>query len=390
MEEKMFIPAKMKVGYNARQDTYTKKLGFIIYQNSKGIYTSEKSWEGWREKKLGVDEYDNVPLEGFVVNKDVGGTKHSYGWNARQEKIRIYDPRGFEIEITTANLLFILSESNCMRGKGLEGEFIYGWQGKTLTLIPTSCAQYQTSVSYSGKQSNKVSTKELIEGALYETKELQKLVYLGRHNVYGDIKWDHYTDVVPGNCHVFAKPVQDPKMKYDNFHAWPDASKISSVISDTTVENYAELLDKLLKLPQVGKFKQLIKNNANWSYERQYYYNLNTMKGEEYNSRRNSTALIQKADGTLFLETAPNVFQAFSLARERKDVSKKDDYMFKWEHVGYILTSSKKYIYENDELVEKSATNPYKGKHLTKAEINAMPWVKLKIETKNGKHLSIH
>ena len=39
-------------------------------------------------------EYDNVPTEGFVLNKKAGG--YSNGWNHRSTYCRVYDPRGFE------------------------------------------------------------------------------------------------------------------------------------------------------------------------------------------------------------------------------------------------------------------------------------------------------
>ncbi|MCY7168922.1 hypothetical protein MK528_11220, partial [Streptococcus gordonii] len=40
---------------------------------------------------IGVEpiEFDNVPTEGFVLNKKVGGTKS--GWNHRSTYCRVYD-----------------------------------------------------------------------------------------------------------------------------------------------------------------------------------------------------------------------------------------------------------------------------------------------------------
>ena len=37
-----FIPEKIKVGYNSRNDTYTKKLAYIIYYDNKGVLRKEK------------------------------------------------------------------------------------------------------------------------------------------------------------------------------------------------------------------------------------------------------------------------------------------------------------------------------------------------------------
>jgi hypothetical protein len=50
--------------------------------------------------------------------------------------VRVYDPRNFEFEISVANLLYILEETSSLKGKGLEGEFVYAWEGKELVLLP--------------------------------------------------------------------------------------------------------------------------------------------------------------------------------------------------------------------------------------------------------------
>jgi len=127
-------------------------------------------------------EFDNVPTEGFVLNKKAGG--YSSGWNHRQTYCRIYDPRGFEFEITIPNLLFILEECNSNKGKGLEGEFVYSWDGKDLVLLPTSSPDFKSSSYFTNAQSKKVSAKDLKPGFIYETKQLQNLVFLGKFDLF--------------------------------------------------------------------------------------------------------------------------------------------------------------------------------------------------------------
>ena len=169
MEKQLFIPKICKVGFNMRSDTYTKKLAYVIYYDSKGKLRKEPSWNGWIQKpgqkvsewiydeKNGQGshndtvlndtyepkEFDNVPTEGFVLNKGVGGQRESWGWNARNEYIRVYDPRGWEFEISIKNLLFILQECTSSQGKGLEGEFVYSWDGKDLVLLPCNSYEYK-------------------------------------------------------------------------------------------------------------------------------------------------------------------------------------------------------------------------------------------------------
>lgn len=42
--EKLYIPKKINVGYNKRSDTYTGKLGYIIYSPEGREYPSSRWW----------------------------------------------------------------------------------------------------------------------------------------------------------------------------------------------------------------------------------------------------------------------------------------------------------------------------------------------------------
>lgn len=47
----IFIPKKINVGFQKRDDTYTGKLAYIIYYDETGKLRKETSWNGWRDKK---------------------------------------------------------------------------------------------------------------------------------------------------------------------------------------------------------------------------------------------------------------------------------------------------------------------------------------------------
>jgi hypothetical protein len=189
--DKIFIPKKIKVGFDEREDTYTKKLAYIIYFDEKGKLRKETSWENWRDKNIPPVEYDNVPTSGFVLNKKVGD--YVSDWNHRHAYVRIYDPRDFEFEITIENLLFILENTSAIKGKGLEGEFVYGWEGKDLILIPTSSPDYQKLTEYNTliHQRNYVKSKNLVIGGTYKTKSDEEWIYMGRFDLYkSDYRWN--------------------------------------------------------------------------------------------------------------------------------------------------------------------------------------------------------
>lgn len=176
----IFVPKKLNVGFQKRDDTYTGKLAYVIYFDETGKLRKEPSWQGWRDKQIPNEIYDNEPIEGFVLNKKVGGDR--YSWNPRQTYTRVYDPRGFEFEITIPNLLWILENCNCIKGKGLEGKFVYGWEGKELLLVPVESPDYKEIEEKSQIRNNNefIAAKDLIVGGTYETIEGEQYVFMGK------------------------------------------------------------------------------------------------------------------------------------------------------------------------------------------------------------------
>ena len=178
MDDKLFIPNKIKVGFQDRSDTYTKKLAYIIYYDAKGVLRKEKSWQSWRDEKIEPEEFDNKPQSGFIINKNIERYKWSH-FSTGRTMIRIYDPRGFEFEITPENLIGILMHCDCLK-RGLDGEYVYAWCGTELALLPVSSQEYQSSKDYTELQSQKISAKDLVPGISYKTKQQKNVTYLGR------------------------------------------------------------------------------------------------------------------------------------------------------------------------------------------------------------------
>lgn len=234
MKDTLFIPTKIKVGFQSRNDTFTKKLAYVTYYDCKGTLRKEKSWNGWIDSKIPQIELDNSPTTGFVLNKKVGGYKSD--WNFRQAHIRVYDPRGFEFEISTENLIFILENVDCIKGKGLDGSFVYSWYGSDLVLLPTSCTEYQSAGKFTQTQALKLLTKTKLQlEKVYTGKSsLDEFVYLGEYPVYF---------------------IHDQKPKYyvfynitkKSYEYLTSLSKLVDANSTTTVSNFAQLVDDFLK-----------------------------------------------------------------------------------------------------------------------------------------------
>jgi hypothetical protein len=256
----LYIPHKIKVGYQKRDDTYTKRLAYVIYFDNKGKLRKETSWNSWRDHKIEPEEFDNTPHSGFVLNKDV---KRSSEWFCSgRNMIRVYDDRGIEFEITTGNLLFILMTTDCMK-RGLTGEFVYAWQGTELVLLPVGCDEYQNSAKFTQLQHTKVSVKALVPGCAYKTRKGEDFIYLGkfewldRATVRDRSAGGHSTVWSAKKKHVF---ISDKGNKGEMRPI--DPSSLAEQNSDVPVSNYAELVEKFTSSARATKAVELIAKKA--------------------------------------------------------------------------------------------------------------------------------
>lgn len=254
---KLHIPPTLCVGYQKREGTYTGRLAFVIYRDAGGTLHQEKSWDAWRDKGLAPREFANEPTEGFVLNKSVGGQRESWGRNARNEYIRVYDPRDFEFEISVPNLGFILGQVGCSPGKGLEGKFVYGWSGPKPVLLPCSSLEYRSSVEFTGLKGKNVPKRDLVVGHTYQTKQLGQWVYLGLHDYYympQRIGWRSKPND-PGSCrqHVFADiSAGAGQLVYEN-----TTGKLAAVASTEPPDNLGRLIELHTRSFRGSKVREL-------------------------------------------------------------------------------------------------------------------------------------
>ncbi|MGG0793688.1 hypothetical protein ABE137_06740 [Brevibacillus laterosporus] len=250
MKSNIFIPKKIKVGFQNRDNTYTKKLAYVIYYDQKDKLRKETSWNSWRDKNIQDVDFINEPISGFVLNKKVGD--YVSDWNHRQAYVRVYDPRDFEFEITIENLLYILENANSIKGKGLEGDFIYGWDGKELVLIPTGSPDYEEISRFNKVVHDQVKLKgkDLKLGGTYLTKENEDWIYLGRFDKWETDYDSKYVDeqgytrypyITKGKAYFFKS-----KTKYgDGIVPIKSLNKMISTVSEECADDYAELMDQL-------------------------------------------------------------------------------------------------------------------------------------------------
>lgn len=297
MNSSIFVPKTINVGYQNRSGTYTGKLAYVIYYDEKGKLRKETSWNGWRDKDIPNDEFDNVPTEGFVLNKKAGD--YSTGWDHRHAYCRVYDPRGFEFEITIENLLYILENANCIKGKGLEGEFIYGWDGKDLVLMPVESPDYKQISEFNKIIHNNetIKAKDLIIGATYLTKDNENWIYIGKFEAFdyweGTNKGKHFWFWHNGS---FAHYKSLPKNKFIKCIDNKCSEKYANIYNNLERNSEYSPYDSSKNEYKYLTFEEFEKRSSSgyWS-ERQFiseYYGRNKYEFEIYPEDKNNNLFV--------------------------------------------------------------------------------------------------
>jgi hypothetical protein len=251
--DNLYIPSKINVGFQNRKDTYTGKLAYVSYVDSKGVFRKQKSWDQWRDQSITPLKLDNTPQEGFCLNKEV----ERYNWShfsSNRSYIRMYDPRGIEFEISPENLIGILTESNCLK-RGLEGKFVYAWNGTELVLLPCVSEEYAKAQKHTERQAQDISTKDLKPGISYTRKDGKEVVFIGKLPVYS-YDYESKTRVCKKKFVFYCEA--DKNTYYDGFEQKSDIKFLAFANSDTAVLNYAELVsmwNNLLRSSKIVNFE---------------------------------------------------------------------------------------------------------------------------------------
>lgn len=263
MKSNLYIPKKIHVGFQKRDDTYTGKLAYVIYEDEKGVLRKKDSWEGWRDKKIKEVVLDNDPTR-FVFNKGV--QRHGYFGSGRSV-MRVYDNRDFEFEISIENLVGILMHSDISKRDIME-DCVFAWAGKDLVLLPVNSEEYRASVEYTDKQSLKVSTKDLVKGYLYEKKKSEgHLMYMGYEEFYDRNGYSNEHKSY-GKKHIFYD------LESETFVV-PSPSTIAKAVLEEVHENFATVNDKLHKsyhLTEMKTFEVRSKKKAKEQYGNTSFY----------------------------------------------------------------------------------------------------------------------
>lgn len=263
MNTNLYIPTKIKVGFQERSDTFTGKLGFLTFYNESNILNKQKSWEKWCNKSFEPYEFDNTPSK-FIINKNI--TRTGY-YNSGRTLARIYDNRGFEFEITMDNLLFILMHSDISK-RDIIQECVYAWDKNQLVLLPTNALEYQTAITFTQKKNLQISETDLVAGNVYVSRNEDKLyLYIGKYKLYKTTENYVYNigQKYVGIKHIFYD-LTTKNFKHINFES------LSSCVSEK-YENFSTVLELFENSNYNNKIISLNTEKIDVNISRKDYYN---------------------------------------------------------------------------------------------------------------------
>lgn len=177
------IPEKYYVGIRATSGSDIP-LGFATPFGTDAAFNKRKAtvdnWTGKTDKGARFETYDNVLLEGYRISQEV----RRYGWNGGNVVWRIEDPRGFELEISSANFASIVD--CCVIDKGvILSKCIWGREGSANILLPENSGPHKEAMNFTKLAKQSISKADLEIGQFVRMKDGSIAVYCGAYHGFG-------------------------------------------------------------------------------------------------------------------------------------------------------------------------------------------------------------
>lgn len=202
-----------------------KDLGGEIIQPSDFDPTAPNADDDWccvkikASLQLEPKVLDNIPATGFAIGDDI---QRSGGWFSNKNVVwRVLDPRGFQLEISSANLSRLLGYATLVNGV-IQEKCVWAREGSANVLIPEGSDLYEELVESTNKKkfAKKLSLKDIDIGDIvtlltdsdveYRYLGLLRAIYRGKPirvgSSYNDIPQETsiIDKVVPVHCFLSA------------------------------------------------------------------------------------------------------------------------------------------------------------------------------------------
>lgn len=178
MNSKVTIPEKHYLGMVHREG-HDCPLGFITpWGEDAAAKKRMKTVDDWcnsnRKGALPASVMENTPMLGFKMSGDI-----RRGMRGGQDKWRIVDPRGFELEITSENLSMLLADTTLEKGEILD-QCVWAREGGQNLLLTTVSQEYIEAVKMTEIATSTASWKEAKLGYTVTLQNGIRGRYLGR------------------------------------------------------------------------------------------------------------------------------------------------------------------------------------------------------------------
>lgn len=201
----------------------------------------DRQTNAMKEAETSELEFDNTPIRGFTITDDI---KRTY-WGGGNVKWRIEDPRGFEVEISSENLMSVIRSCEILEGKIL-GEFVWAREGGQNILIPVDSEEYKNS-----QQKAESVVKAKVEPmTIYYDGYGSTYAYVGKVYTFGENnKWGQYHCTL----HVYINP-ETGEVKFDQVKVsktQPQTTRSIRKMTDTEFDIVTKQFPKLSFNPNV-------------------------------------------------------------------------------------------------------------------------------------------
>lgn len=188
------FPTHHYVGFQSRPSQDNCPLGFMTPDGTDAAAKKRKEsvdrWaEGnhWNKPKDVVPSvsYANKPMVGFKLSREV---RRYASFGNGNVKWRIEDPRGFELEISSANFAQILMLCTMEKGE-IQEQLIWGRLGAENVLVPVDSDVYRTAQANTERATKTASLKDLKLGDRAIMQNGDEGIFYGKfyliYNTYG-------------------------------------------------------------------------------------------------------------------------------------------------------------------------------------------------------------
>lgn len=178
------LPEQFYCGFQRRSED--ELLGFMTPFGTDKAFEKRKEtvdswatprWDQKGKEKIEPNIIDNELLDGFRLDRHI----KRYGWNGGNVVVRVEDPRGFELEISVANLCKIL-ENNTVENGVIKNRCIWGRDGARNILLAENSEPYLAAIENTRRINLKPLSikKDVNPGNIVLLKNGQKGTYLGK------------------------------------------------------------------------------------------------------------------------------------------------------------------------------------------------------------------